>query len=926
MKKFFILIIICLTSFVSLFSQNDEVVRRLKEKGIDVNRIDPTNPADLQRIEAALSEVIQEMAQEQAGNVGQMVDTTLVGLEKVQQVDETKLYMPEEEKEEIEVEEILARRKEKEKIARALLQQDILSDEQIATVSELSLEEVVVIRYQKEEEFATWGQQLFRNKNLRLFNQAKDIKAPATYRLGAGDELTVAIWGYSQETFTFEIGKDGYIKPEGIPRIYVKGLPMQDVRELLQKRFSQYYRFRSNEFNVSLNEARSITVNIVGEVENMGSFTIPATNTAFNALVAAGGPTDIGSVRDIQLKRPGQETRHIDVYQYLSNPAAGQELYLEENDYIYVPVAQRLVGIAGAVNRPAQFELLQGEDLIELIDFAGRLKPNALKRNIQITRLINDEQVIEDINLMELLQKGQNYKLLHGDLVSVKVIARPYQEYVSVEGEVEVAGRFAFIPGMKVTDLVGKARLTWESRTDLAYLQRMNPDSTFFYERIHIESLLDDPSMNTNIQLNPRDHLIIFSEQNYVDSAYFNVEGAVRLPNSFPFDQSQRLKVEDAIQLAGGLRPDATDFAYILRRETTDSKSKEYIRVNLKEAIENPESNANYQLTPFDSLVVYSKFIYEDDFKVSVSGSVRNPGDFPFHPSLTLKDVITLAGGLTIDASPSRIDLFRLDIEQDDPTQTLISTLGIDADLNIISGDEQLGFLQPFDQLVVRSVPDFDLPSMIMLEGEVIYPGRYALLNDNERISNVIRRAGGVTPEAFPAGATLYRAQDTLGFVVVELDKVLENTSSKFNLILRDGDIINLPKQKNLVTIFTQGTRAEELYKDEVEETGKVNVAYLGRDANYYVQNYAGGYAKEGRRRWVTVKHANGEIQRTKNLLLFKIYPKIREGSMITVGRKIKTERELEREKVDWGQTLSNVVAGTTSIMTLVLLMQQINK
>ena len=144
-----------------------------------------------------------------------------------------------------------------------------------------------------------FGQHIFRNKSIKLYRQSQDVKPPDSYVLGTGDIIAISIWGASQTADIFEINKSGFISPSAMPRIYLKGISLGKAKELLFQRYSQFYRFRKEEFEVSVNYSRTITVNIVGEVINFGSFTIPATNTAFNALVASGGPSDIGSVREI---------------------------------------------------------------------------------------------------------------------------------------------------------------------------------------------------------------------------------------------------------------------------------------------------------------------------------------------------------------------------------------------------------------------------------------------------------------------------------------------------------------------------------------------------------------------------------------------------------------------------------------------------
>jgi polysaccharide biosynthesis/export protein len=215
---------------------------------------------------------------------------------------------------------------------------------------------------------------------------------------------------------------------------------MEQAENLMASRLRNYYFFQKENFELTVTTARTINVNIYGEVFTNGTFNISAINSAFNALIAAGGPTDIGSVRKIQVTRPGQKPKTLDVYAYLNNPVVSQEFYLAENDFIFVPVAEKVVTIKGEVNRNYQFELLANENLKELIKYAGGFKVNALKGNLKITRIENDSIKVIDVSYADLELKGKNFDLRHGDTIEVKSINDNVRNLVSIEGAVETPG------------------------------------------------------------------------------------------------------------------------------------------------------------------------------------------------------------------------------------------------------------------------------------------------------------------------------------------------------------------------------------------------------------------------------------------------------------------------------------------------------
>ncbi|MBP8249766.1 MAG: SLBB domain-containing protein, partial [Chitinophagales bacterium] len=231
-----------------------------------------------------------------------------------------------------------------------------------------------------------WGHDFFRTGAVDLFDKVPNQKVSDNYIIGEGDQLTVAIWGYAYYNYNFTVNDEGYITTVEVGRIYLKGLTFSAAKQLLRQRFASAFDLTNSKFDVSLTYSKSIKVNIVGEVMNPGSYNISSLNTAFNALVAAGGVTEIGSVRNIQVKRNGKVIKTLDVYQFLMNPGATDDTYLEANDYIIVNGVGRIVEMQSEVNRPFKYELIKGENLNEVIAYAGGLRSTAYKRNVTIFR------------------------------------------------------------------------------------------------------------------------------------------------------------------------------------------------------------------------------------------------------------------------------------------------------------------------------------------------------------------------------------------------------------------------------------------------------------------------------------------------------------------------------------------------------------
>lgn len=869
----------------------EEVAAKLQAKGIDINNIGPEDVGDVQ---VALEEVLAELAAEKAVAGGPVTpavvqDSVPAKPEEVPQVTET----PKETETKQEAPEVKLK----------------TGKDQLPPAS-------------------IYGQHIFRQQDFQVSLEAQDVKAPGAYVLGVGDEIIVSIFGNSQVNFNFEINQEGYIQVAPLGRIYLKGITLDQGREILRGRFAQYYSFGPNEFEVTVSYSRVITVNIVGEVFNAGSYEIPATNTVFNALAAIGGPTDLGSVRRIKLLRNGEPARVFDVYEFLADPGVESKFFLQNNDYIHIPIYEKLVTINGAVRRPYKYELIEGENLRQLIDYAGGLKENAYRGNIQVKRYIQNEERIFDVDLEALLAANGDFELFSGDEITVAIIAKPYENYAEVNGTVEFPGRYQLTPGMRVTDIVDKARLQRESRTDVAYLFRTMPDQTVRLVRIDLTAALANPADSANVVLEPKDLVQIFAQSTFVDKATLTSAGALRQPTTISYDPTERIRVSDLVELSGGLKPDATDFAYI-NRTNLETQKIEYIRVDLRAALENPGSAENLLLKPFDKLNVLSQTTFLDDIDVSVSGAVRIPGQYQFDPSLTLRDALTLAGGLKFGAASNRIEVSRVLIRNNSPTQTVVAIVEVDEELDLLSGQGGAFPLEPYDQIFVRNVPDFKLQENITLEGEVRFPGVYPLLSDNEQLTSLIERAGGLTPEAFPEGAMMYRAKDGVGYIIMNLKEAQEVKDSRFNYIMKVGDVVTIPSRKDFVTI-SGATKANEVYSQEILKEGKITVPFhRGKRARYYVNKYTAGVGENGKASKITVIHPNGEVKKTQNFGIVLISPPVRKGSTITVGAK---EKEVEKpgeestkEPINWGQVLADSIAQATAILSLILLIQRIN-
>ncbi len=773
-----------------------------------------------------------------------------------------------------------------------------------------------------------YGQEIFKNNSISIYQKAEDLVASDSYVLGTGDKIGVVGFGRSQFEQILEISKDGFVQPgDRLPKILIKGLRFGEAKELLFQRYSQYHVISRSEFQVTLNKPRNMTVNVFGEAMTTGSFTVPGINTAFNVISAAGGPTALGSVRRIKVIR-GNQTIPLDVYKFMSDPGVAKDYFLQDNDYIHIPVAQKVVTIEGAVSRPMSYELLDDENLVQLVKYAGGAKANAYLSFVQVTRFMNGKAIITNVNLQDLQRGGGDYILYNGDVIAIRIIGAGAQNTVSVAGAVVYPGKVERIEGMKISDLLNRSVLRPDARLDFAYLLRYQPDSTFKYERINLQDVLNDPASPSNVAVSNQDMLHVMTLKTFVDPGFFSITGAVKTPDTFAFNPEGRLKLEEALLLAGGMMPDASDYGYIMRFNPREPKTIEYIHLNLKKAMEDPMGPANVDIKAGDQILIYDKGGRRDEVTVSIFGAVRNPGEFAFGPGMRLGDLVSLAGGFRFEADNERIDISRSEFEGNGKRLKIAQyTTGLSRGFESnYEADTSLA-LKPYDHVFVRNIPEFEMQRTVRIEGEVRYPGTYSLVLDKERIYDVILRAGGLTGQAFPQGARLYREGDGTGLVVIDLHQILNDRNNPSNIVLIAGDVIQIPKSRDLVTIGGYVNLDEAYSQGYLTGERTISVAYRGkRSAKHYVDNFAAGVSADGTMRELKVQYADGRVQKTQRVLFFNNYPEVKKGSLITVGpKKIKPVAQKTEKKSDWGSVLRDTMYQATAVLTLLILVDQLS-
>ncbi|MDO4880588.1 MAG: SLBB domain-containing protein [Capnocytophaga sp.] len=674
-----------------------------------------------------------------------------------------------------------------------------------------------------------WGFDFFQNPKIS-FTPNVNMPTPENYIIGTDDELLIDVWGAAENSFSQKVDNQGNINLNMVGKIRVGGLSFTEAKARINSALRQIYSgisapdgsYNKVYTSVSIANVRTVKVNIIGEVQVPGTYSLSALSTVLNALYASGGPTETGSFRDIQLIRNGKKIASFDVYDFLLKGSQEGNLSLNDQDVIIIPPYKNQVEVTGKVKREGLYEIKDNETLVNLIDFFGGFTPNAYKDNLVIERIVGAKREVKEVPY----NQANTFIMKSGDKLTVQQLSDIYHNKISIGGAVYQPGNYAYTEGMTALDLINRAA----GVLDEAYLERG----------------------------------LLFRTTNRVDK------------------QTLNFSIKDLLTKKEYLPLQANDSIFIFNRDSLINK--QFVRIE---------------------------------------GAVKKPQNIPFMEGLKAEDLIIMAGGFIEGADSSIIHLSRQKNDENFKTISETQDISLSPDLKISSGSVAL---QPNDIVTVRFQKGYAPQQIIKIEGEIIYPGHYSILTKEERISDFIERAGGLTPYAYLKGATLIRkitdlsdkeqnkqikeldnVTDEIKIVKVgdqeefrvgiNLEKIMKNKNAYQNLILKDGDVIIIPSEKQ--TVEVKGlVLAPSLVQYE-----------KGKNLKSYVNN-AGGFSNNARKSGAYVVYANGSVEGTRKFLFFKSYPKIEPGAIIIVPEKP------ERKSLSTSETISI----TTALTTLMIL------
>jgi protein involved in polysaccharide export with SLBB domain len=844
----------------------EDVKARLKAKGLDVDKM---SQEELIKNRAEIEKTISEMEAEK--NSGKTASESNVGVKEGKDLG----VAP------------------KEKL-------DVITADPVPTSKvEILTDKLQEKTADKLAPSSIYGHSIFREKSIEVYRVSKDASPPESYILAPGDKINILIFGKSQADLSYEINTGGFIQPNLMPKVFLGGLTLKQAKDLLISRFSSYYVFNRDQFALVLNTSRTLSINIFGEVEKVGTYTTSALNTALNALSVSGGPTEIGTVRNIQIIR-GNTKKVLDVYDFMTNPIVQFEFFLQNNDIIYVPAAEKIVSLEGAVNRPMRYELKAGEGLKELIKFAGGLRPDAFSEIVQVQRIENNKIVLNDYSYNDVLSGKIKLEITNGDIVRLKSINAPLKNYVRINGAVDYVGDYSLATTGTISALIQKAKLKPEAKKEQAFLLRKKLDQTTEVVSLNLENILS--GKETDFKLQQEDEVLVYEQARYVDQFKIAILGEVRSPFERAFAYDKGLTMKEALELAGGLKPEASNSGYIYRTDPFNAKKTTYLAVEIN-------AISQERLLPGDRLVVLNKDNYILESSITISGDVNKPTTLRFDNTISIKDLIKIAGGLTISSDPQYVEVFRLGFDVGKaPSRTLIKV-----DLNKNQEPASGNFaLQPFDIVVIRKTPQFGLQETVTISGEVNKQGPFVLESKKYHFSDLINAAGGFNAVADVYNTTLIRYSEEKGLIAFNAEDAMQNKRDlQKDPILLDRDYIVVPRQDNIVTIDPQGTNYQLAGGQKA-----INLTYQGRaSARWYVKKFGGGFADTKNKKYFRVVHQSGIQEATKEWLFFRKHPKVKSGDRVSIYYLTKEEKDRKEAKpFDWDKFVTRILALFTTL------------
>ncbi|WP_298440396.1 SLBB domain-containing protein [uncultured Ferrimonas sp.] len=709
----------------------------------------------------------------------------------------------------------------------------------------------------KANKLKPYGYELFAGQP-STFAPATDIPVPSDYVLGPGDELTLQLYGKENATHNLTVGRDGSVMMPELAPIHIAGLSFGEARKTINGVISE--QMVNVNSNVTMGQLRSIRIFIAGEAYQPGSYTVSALSTVSHAITLAGGLSEIGSLRNIQVKRNGKVVGHFDAYDLLLRGDASGDVRLQSGDVVFIPPLQATVSVDGDVRRPAIYELVDSVTMADALAMAGGALAGAYPA-ASIVERYNGKHQRSIVNVDLTTAAGKRMAVANGDSLIVRSTSSDVDGAITLVGAVARPGHYQWQMGMTISDILRSpsADLTWN--TDFSYalvVRKQNIRGDIAVLGFDLEDALIAPKGDDDLLLKPSDSIVVFAERDEALDRRALGKLMSALSKKQHLQNAKLTNSQDEDVISQGLDSKLkfrSEIAGVAVVEDRVEQHEDGINAELK-------SLALLQLFQHDELIAISNTLTRDellqpvlaklksqarlnkDLKiVAVDGEVMHPGDYPLLQGATVKDLIAIAGGLKESAFEANAEITRSQQALGSAKTVFHLNLSLTEELN----GSRATALKSRDRLNVLTKPEWTEVVMVELRGEVRFPGKYAIKKGNT-LADVIVRAGGFTEYAYTYGGVFTResvrkqeqleiqrvvtnlrkemanrtlseqgnfasVQDTqvmlsqleqvkaTGRMVVNFDQVLDN-NPKHNLIAENGDLVYIPPVRQTIAVM----------------------------------------------------------------------------------------------------------------------------
>ena len=508
--------------------------------------------------------------------------------------------------------------------------------------------------FEEEEESDIFGSGFFANKNITETPQFY-VATPAGYRLGPSDEITIDVWGASENRYEVTLSRQGVVRIDRLKPMYLSGLTLAAAERKIRNEFSSIYTGLSSDspneskvyLDVNLQKARSIVVNITGSVQAPGTYTISGFSSVLNALYAAGGPTENGSYRDISILRNGKEITSIDLYDFFVK-GNYPSFFLNDQDVIVVAPHHKRITVEGAFKNTGRFETLENETIEDLLSYTGGFSSTAYKKAVYIDRVAELQREI-----IKIEQKAYvTAQLSDGDTVEAKNVTDKYTNRISVSGEVYLPGNYPFKETPTLSALLKSASgLTPDAYAEAAILYRSKQG---FVNEVKTIDLAEIVNNTQDVKLQPNDSLVVISMENINPEKTVTIQGLVNEPGEVPFFKG--MTARDLILIANGFQDRANTDQIELYTNVTEEQTNKRVDARWFSLAEAKE----VELAPSDLMVVRLKPGYQSTTFVRLEGQVTRPGTYPIiKEDYTIYDLFYDAGGVLDGANLKGVSIER---------------------------------------------------------------------------------------------------------------------------------------------------------------------------------------------------------------------------------------------------------------------------